>query len=269
MKELGYGKDYAYDHDAPDAFSGQNYFPDKMPAASSTSRRNGALSGKSTSGWRTGTSCAASGRKRIPAAPERGEAGKASRSGGTGALMRHPPAIRPLPQSLPRRQPNADIPSSGVLRTRCGQPVPSFVQNGFDVLPGVAVLLTCTTGAALPVSGGLRLHPGPGGIQTPCPAATTAPCHPRTASMRKRRPRRTPSSRPGHWMKRNRASMPPDWLFPGSGLAVPRQLGVPFLCGETLVGACRPFPRSLPAAYAGAFRKRFGGCPPSIPGKMP
>ena len=31
MKELGYGKNYAYDHDAPDAFSGQNYFPDKMP----------------------------------------------------------------------------------------------------------------------------------------------------------------------------------------------------------------------------------------------
>jgi len=31
MKELGYGKGYAYDHDAPDAFSGQNYFPDQMP----------------------------------------------------------------------------------------------------------------------------------------------------------------------------------------------------------------------------------------------
>lgn len=31
MKELGYGKDYAYDHDEPDAFSGKNYFPDKMP----------------------------------------------------------------------------------------------------------------------------------------------------------------------------------------------------------------------------------------------
>ena len=31
MKELGYGQGYAYDHDAPDAFSGQNYFPDKMP----------------------------------------------------------------------------------------------------------------------------------------------------------------------------------------------------------------------------------------------
>jgi putative ATPase len=28
MKTLGYGKGYAYDHDAEDAFSGQNYFPD-------------------------------------------------------------------------------------------------------------------------------------------------------------------------------------------------------------------------------------------------
>ena len=30
MKELGYGKGYAYDHDDPDAFSGKNYFPDGM-----------------------------------------------------------------------------------------------------------------------------------------------------------------------------------------------------------------------------------------------
>ena len=30
MGELGYGKDYAYDHDAEDAFSGQDYFPDNM-----------------------------------------------------------------------------------------------------------------------------------------------------------------------------------------------------------------------------------------------
>jgi putative ATPase len=30
MKNLGYGKGYEYDHDAPDAFSGQNYFPDTM-----------------------------------------------------------------------------------------------------------------------------------------------------------------------------------------------------------------------------------------------
>lgn len=31
MKEEGYGSGYQYDHDAPDAFSGQNYFPDAMP----------------------------------------------------------------------------------------------------------------------------------------------------------------------------------------------------------------------------------------------
>jgi putative ATPase len=31
MKTLGYGQGYTYDHDAPEAFSGQNYFPDDMP----------------------------------------------------------------------------------------------------------------------------------------------------------------------------------------------------------------------------------------------
>lgn len=30
MKEIGYGDGYAYDHDAEDGFSGQNYFPDDM-----------------------------------------------------------------------------------------------------------------------------------------------------------------------------------------------------------------------------------------------
>lgn len=30
MKDLGYGKDYDYDHDAPDAFSGRDYFPEAM-----------------------------------------------------------------------------------------------------------------------------------------------------------------------------------------------------------------------------------------------
>jgi putative ATPase len=30
MRDLGYGAGYAYDHDAPDAFSGQNYFPDEV-----------------------------------------------------------------------------------------------------------------------------------------------------------------------------------------------------------------------------------------------
>jgi putative ATPase len=35
MKELGFGKDYRYSHDEPDAYSaGQNYFPDGMPAVS-------------------------------------------------------------------------------------------------------------------------------------------------------------------------------------------------------------------------------------------
>jgi putative ATPase len=30
MKEVGYGKGYAYDHDAEDGFSGANYWPDEM-----------------------------------------------------------------------------------------------------------------------------------------------------------------------------------------------------------------------------------------------
>jgi len=30
MRDLGYGKGYAYDHDAPEGFSGQNYFPEEM-----------------------------------------------------------------------------------------------------------------------------------------------------------------------------------------------------------------------------------------------
>ena len=31
MSDLGYGKDYVYDHDTEDGFSGQNYFPEEMP----------------------------------------------------------------------------------------------------------------------------------------------------------------------------------------------------------------------------------------------
>ncbi|MEO8618732.1 MAG: replication-associated recombination protein A [Sphingomicrobium sp.] len=31
MKDIGYGKGYAYDHDADDAFSGGNYWPDDLP----------------------------------------------------------------------------------------------------------------------------------------------------------------------------------------------------------------------------------------------
>lgn len=30
MRDLGYGKGYIYDHDAPEGFSGQNYFPDDL-----------------------------------------------------------------------------------------------------------------------------------------------------------------------------------------------------------------------------------------------
>jgi putative ATPase len=31
MKQMGYGADYQYDHDLPEAFSGQNYFPKEIP----------------------------------------------------------------------------------------------------------------------------------------------------------------------------------------------------------------------------------------------
>ncbi|MFK7866750.1 MAG: replication-associated recombination protein A [Alphaproteobacteria bacterium] len=31
MKQIGYGKDYQYDHDHTNSFSGQNYFPDGLP----------------------------------------------------------------------------------------------------------------------------------------------------------------------------------------------------------------------------------------------
>jgi putative ATPase len=30
MKQIGYGAGYAYDHDAPEGFSGQDYFPEGM-----------------------------------------------------------------------------------------------------------------------------------------------------------------------------------------------------------------------------------------------
>ena len=33
MKDIGYGKDYAYDHDADEGFSGANYWPDEMEPA--------------------------------------------------------------------------------------------------------------------------------------------------------------------------------------------------------------------------------------------
>src|SRR5688572_10836938 len=30
MKQIGYGKNYRYDHDAPEGFSGDNYWPEEM-----------------------------------------------------------------------------------------------------------------------------------------------------------------------------------------------------------------------------------------------
>ena len=30
MRQIGYGAGYAYDHDEPDAFSGQDYWPDAL-----------------------------------------------------------------------------------------------------------------------------------------------------------------------------------------------------------------------------------------------
>ena len=30
MKQLGYGKDYQYDHESDEAFSGQDYFPEEL-----------------------------------------------------------------------------------------------------------------------------------------------------------------------------------------------------------------------------------------------
>jgi putative ATPase len=46
MKSLGYGRGYVYDHDAPDGFSGQNYFPEGMERPSFyTPKGEGAESG--------------------------------------------------------------------------------------------------------------------------------------------------------------------------------------------------------------------------------
>ena len=33
MKQIGYGDGYRYDHDEPDAFSGQDYLPEKLGRA--------------------------------------------------------------------------------------------------------------------------------------------------------------------------------------------------------------------------------------------
>ena len=55
MRQLGYGKGYAYDHDAPDAFSGADYWPDAMEARvfyEPTDRGREAAIGERLAGWR-------------------------------------------------------------------------------------------------------------------------------------------------------------------------------------------------------------------------
>ena len=62
MKDQGYGAGYAYDHDAEDGFSGQDYFPRAWRARRSTSRSSAGSSGIWASGWPISRSCAPSGR---------------------------------------------------------------------------------------------------------------------------------------------------------------------------------------------------------------
>ena len=61
MDDEGYGEGYQYDHDAPDGFSGQNYFPEAWAASSSTIRPNAASNARSASGWRIGKGSGGSG----------------------------------------------------------------------------------------------------------------------------------------------------------------------------------------------------------------
>ena len=61
MQSEGYGAGYEYDHDAPDAFSGQDYFPEKLGRQNSTIRPSAALSAKSASASNIGRSCGKSG----------------------------------------------------------------------------------------------------------------------------------------------------------------------------------------------------------------
>ena len=58
MKDLGYGAGYDYDHDAEDAFSGQDYFPPGLARdPPSTSPPTAASSGScAAGGWRIGPS---------------------------------------------------------------------------------------------------------------------------------------------------------------------------------------------------------------------
>ncbi len=64
MKTEGYGAGYAYDHDAPDAFSGQDYWPKSSAASISTSPSTAVSSARSGSGWTGGRSSGKSGERK-------------------------------------------------------------------------------------------------------------------------------------------------------------------------------------------------------------
>ena len=61
MKDLGYGADYQYDHQAEEAFSGQNYFPDGMAREQFYRPRDRGFEREIASASSTGPSCAPSG----------------------------------------------------------------------------------------------------------------------------------------------------------------------------------------------------------------
>jgi putative ATPase len=53
MKELGYGKEYRYAHDEPEAYAaGETYLPDGMPSRAGTSRRRAGWRARSARSWR-------------------------------------------------------------------------------------------------------------------------------------------------------------------------------------------------------------------------
>ena len=57
MKDIGYGKGYAYDHDAEEGFSGADYWPEEMSPQPSTSRPTAASRPRCASGLPIGKKC--------------------------------------------------------------------------------------------------------------------------------------------------------------------------------------------------------------------
>jgi len=60
MKSEGYGSGYEYDHDAPEAFSGQDYFPEALARQTFYDPPDRGFEREIRNGWITGRSCAGS-----------------------------------------------------------------------------------------------------------------------------------------------------------------------------------------------------------------